>query len=250
MASILPPVRAALERRYLFNFRMPARVFQRMVPVNWLPPQLIDGQAIISFCTLQLRNITVAPLPTVVGLSILSCAYRFAVLDTTQPVATPAVYVPARYTNNRFGSWFTYQGFSCPHPLIQATISTQAGTKTLSITHADGAPLFDAVFADTDTPQSTLFDTADRFASFIKAGVTSYGNSIRGTQLTRVDLRKTETAFTPLVVHSWQDQLLSAQDDGEIVLDSAFSTAGGQYQWTYHGLVAAEQPVRALVPVR
>ena len=56
-----------------------------------------------------------------------------------------------------------------------------------------------------------------------------------------MDLHKTETAFAPLDVCEWQDSLLSGFGDQGVVFDSAFHTAGGQYQWTYHGLTQAEQ---------
>lgn len=241
MTSILPPVRAVLQERYLFNFRLPANLFERLVPVGWLQPQLVNQYAVISFCTLQLRHITIAPFPTIVGLSSLSCAYRFAVLDGSQITPTPAVFVPARYTNSGFGSWFTHQGFSAPHPLVRASLTKSEGQITLNINHPDEKPLFTATVQPATVTDSALFDTADAFAKFIKAGVTSYGTSIRGSRLTKVDLLKTETVFEPLTVCTWQDAWLSTLENQGLVLDSAFRTAGGQYQWTYYGLTPAQE---------
>lgn len=240
MGSFLPPVRATLHERYLFNFRMPAAVFQQFVPVAWLQPHLINQWAIISFCTLQLRHITVAPLPTVLGLSSISCAYRYAVLDASQPTPTPAVFVPARYTNNRFGSWFTHQGFSAPHPLVRATIVSEAEDVALTVTLPDDTPLFSATVRPAQACTSAVFADAEAFATFIRQGVTSYGTSVYAAQLTRIDLQKTETVFEPLDVVAWQDAMLHAWGDQGVTLDSAFRTAGGQYQWTYDGLIPTE----------
>ena len=231
MPSILPPVRATLQERYLFNFRMPTATFQH----------LVNDYAIVSFCTLHLRRITVAPLPTVVGLSSLSCAYRFAVIDTSGSTPAPAVFVPARYTNNAFGSWFTHLGFYAPHPLIHASITTEASELTLKTNLPDGQPLFSATVQPATACRSALFETAEAFAQFIKAGVTSYGTSVRGARLTKIDLHKTETAFEPLAVCEWQDSLLDRYMGEGVVLDSAFRTAGGHYQWTYHGLTPVSQ---------
>jgi hypothetical protein len=244
MTSLIPPVRATLQERYLFNFRMPASVFERLVPVPWLQPQLINNYAVISFCTLQLHHITVAPLPTVAGLSSLSCAYRLAVLDASQPTPTPAVFVPARYTNNPFCAWFTHLGFSAPHPLVHATITKNNEQVALAIRHPDNKSLFRATVQPTMVCHSALFDDARTFAQFIKQGVSSYGMSIRGSRLTKVDLHKTEAAFEPLTVVHWQDAMLDELGAQGVVLDSAFRTAGGQYQWTYHGLTPVEQHQR------
>lgn len=236
--QLLPPVRAMMHERFLFNVRMPPDLLARHLPAPWLQPQIIRDHSVISFCTLNLKHITVAPLPTVVGLTSLSCAYRFAVVDTLQPAPTPAVYVPDRYTSSPFGSWFTHLGFSAPHPLIRATIEQIDTNITLRITFPDGHLLFRARVRPAPTLHSTLFESCEAFADFIRAGVTSYGSSIRQQRLTKVDLHKTETLFEPLTVIDWDDGLLSTWGP-EIVLDSAFRTAQGQYQWTYHGLIPA-----------
>ncbi len=234
--SLLPPVRATMHERFLFNFRLPPDVLAAHVPVPWLHPHIIRDHSIISFCTLNLQHITIAPLPTIAGLQSLSCAYRFAVVDTLQPQPTPAVYVPERYTNSPFGSWFTHLGFSAPHPLVHAAIEQIDTAITIRIAFPDGRLLFRARVDPTPSLQSRLFESNSAFADFIRAGMTSYGNSIRGQRLTKVDLDKTETVFEPLTVLDWDDALLSTCGP-DVQLDSAFRTAHGQYQWTYHGLV-------------
>jgi hypothetical protein len=188
--SFLPPVRATMQERYLFNFRLPPDVLAHHLPVRWLQPHMIRDHSIISFCTLNLQHITVAPLPTTVGLQSLSCAHRFAVLDTLQPVPTPAVYVSHRYTNSPFGSWFTHLGFSAPHPLVHATIEKIDTDVSIQMSFPDGRPLVRARVCPSAPLQSTLFDSSAGFADFIRAGVTSYGTSIRGQRMTKVDLKK------------------------------------------------------------
>ena len=91
--SIIPSVRAVLHERYVLNFRMPPERMKAFIPVPWLRPAEVEGFAMASFCLLDLRNITVAPLPALAGLSSLSCAPRYAVIDESVPGEPPAVFV-------------------------------------------------------------------------------------------------------------------------------------------------------------
>src|SRR5258707_15165433 len=101
----IPPVRARLAERLIFNFRLPRDELPRFLPEPWLAPQVIGGYAVASFCLLDLRSITVAPLPAVIGPRSVSCAPRYAVLDLSGPRPRPAVYVTRRWTSSAFGSW-------------------------------------------------------------------------------------------------------------------------------------------------
>jgi hypothetical protein len=118
--NIIPPVRAELAERFIFNFRMPLEAMSHYLPAPWLSPQPVHGYGVASFCLLDLQHITVAPLPTVVGLHSLSCAPRYAVLDHSAGAPTPAVFVTERQTSSAFGAWFTGLGFSCRHPFAPA----------------------------------------------------------------------------------------------------------------------------------
>jgi hypothetical protein len=121
----MPVVRASLAERFIFNFRLPVKALARYLPVSWLAPQEVGGYGVASFCILDLRGITVAPLTTQIGLTSISCAPRYAVLDLSLEQETPAVFVSERQTNSAFGAWFTRMGFSAPHPQVQAAISYQ-----------------------------------------------------------------------------------------------------------------------------
>lgn len=101
--SILPSVRAALAERFIFNFRLPPEALAQFLPaVPWLAPQPVNSFGVASFCVLDLRGITVAPLPTTAGLTSISCAPRYAVLDASSGVPTPAVFVTERQTSSAF----------------------------------------------------------------------------------------------------------------------------------------------------
>src|SRR5258708_16810460 len=97
--SMIPTVRAALAERFIFNFRMPPQMLASYLPVPWLTPQVVRGDGVASFCILDLRGITIAPLTTMVGLDSISCAPRYAVLDASRVPASPPVLVPTGQAN-------------------------------------------------------------------------------------------------------------------------------------------------------
>ena len=171
--SVLPSVRATLAERFLFNFRMSPEALSKYVPVSWLVPQVIRGHGVVSFCLLDLRNITVAPLPTVAGLTSISCAPRYAVVNTLDAEGKPCVFVTERQTNSAFGAWFTTLGFSAPHPYVETVIDHQ-GTRTHLHVHTPGGELlFSAVVDETLELNSELFSSTQNFTDFIAEGITS-----------------------------------------------------------------------------
>lgn len=233
----LPSVRAILAERYLFNFRMPPRSLADFLPAPWLKPQLINGHGVVSFCLLNLRNITLAPLPAVAGLSSMSCAPRYAVVDHSLETPEPAVFVTERFTNNAFGAWFTTLGFSAPHPVANVAIRPQTARTALRVDTPKEGQLFSATVRPARESGSALFSSAESFASFIAEGVMSYGLSRHRGRLTKMDLRKGDNAYKPLAVDDVGGPIVAAWEAAGATLDSAFYTRGGQYQWNYHGLV-------------
>lgn len=234
--SMLPAVRASLAERYIFNFRLPPQMLATYLPVPWLTPQEVRGAGIASFCILDLRGITVAPLTTAVGLDSISCAPRYAVLDASGEEASPAVFVTERQTNSAFGAWFTSLGFSAPHPRVEAVIDHQEDRTLLRVTSLDDGLLFAATVRPAAASDSELFASPQKFAEFIAQGVSSYGRSRHGSRLTKVDLHKEDVSYTPLAASSLGGAFAEDWQRHGGVFDSAFHTSGGRYEWTYHGL--------------
>lgn len=235
--SILPSVRAALAERFIFNFRLPPEALVQFLPaVPWLAPQPVNGFGVASFCVLDLRGITVAPLPTTAGLTSISCAPRYAVLDASSGVPTPAVFVTERQTSSAFGAWFTSLGFSAPHPHMEASIRHEQEAICLDAAEPHGETLFSAVTHPASSLHSELFSSASEFAAFIAQGVTSYGLSRHGSRLTKMDLHKDDADYEPLQVSALHGPLVQEWQAAGGILDSAFRTCGGRYEWTYHGL--------------
>jgi hypothetical protein len=232
----LPSVRANLAERFLFNFRLSPEALQKYLPAPWLVPQVIEGYAVASFCLLDLRNITVAPLPTLAGLTSISSAPRYAVVSTRDPEARPAVFVTERQTNSAFGAWFTTLGFSAAHPYVETEILHEGTRTQLTVRSPEGELLFSATVDETPALDSALFADAAAFAAFIAQGITSYGLSRHGERLTMMDLHKQDALYRPLSVASVTGPLIEQWRADGAVLDSAFYTSGGRYEWSYHGL--------------
>jgi len=234
--SMIPTVRAALAERFIFNFRLPPQMLTSYLPVPWLTPQEVRGYGVASFCILDLRGITVVPLTTMVGLDSISCAPRYAVLDASRVPANPAVFVTERQTNSAFGAWFTTLGFSAPHPHVEAVIDHHADRTLLRVHSPEDGLLFAATVRSAAAPNSDLFASPQEFADFIAQGVSSYGRSRHGSRLTKVDLHKEDASYTPLAASDLSGVFAEDWQRQGAVFDSAFHTAGGRYEWTYHGM--------------
>lgn len=241
--SWIPPVRARLAERLIFNFRLPPEAMARLLPVPWLAPQIVNGFGIASFCLLDLRGITVAPLPTALGLPSVSCAPRFGVLDLSASPPRPAVYVTERWTSSAFGSWFTSLGFSAQHPHAHATWRRTGGVTEVSIVSRKRGPVVSARVRAEDAFESAAFESAGEFADFLASGVSSYGLSRYPGRLTKLDLHKAESTYTPLVVDDLDGPVIREWRAAGGVFDSAFRTSGGRYEWTYYGLTDRRSPV-------
>lgn len=238
--TVLPSVRARMHERFVINWRLPEQAVAELLPAPWLRPQLVNGYAVASWCVLDLRRITLAPLAPVVGPRSLSCAARYAVIDTRDSVDRPAVFVPVRNTDSASGAWFTTLGFSAPHRLVNVNLSGGA----LNVHDHEGT-LFAADLAPASTLDSALFSTVDEFAALIAQGKRSYGPSRFAGQLTVLDLDKRDVKYEPYSATNLDGVVPQSWAALGGVVDSVFRTRDATYTWTYHGLVSTGSPVGA-----
>jgi hypothetical protein len=235
---IKPSVYGHLIDRYLFNFRLDADYLESQIRVSWLRPRLYNDYGIVSFCLLRLKGVTLWPLPTLMGIDSISCAYRCAVMDSSQRLAEPSVYILGRSTSVPIVSKLGAVLLSGSMPLVDAGIveDSQHHNNYIRINDSIGKKLFVAQTKYTNgDPKSKLFDSVDDFVRFIKGGLSSYTPSTRKGKLSRVDLVEDSNIYRPIEAQIDYSRLDEDWKDSGLEFDSAFHATGGLYRLSYHG---------------
>ena len=236
--GVNPSVYAHLVERYLFNFRLSPDALSNHIPAAWLRPQVFNGHGVVSFCILKLHNLTLWPLPSVMGFDTISCAYRCGVIDGSRMFPEPSVYVVSRNTNAPIISRFAPILFSGAMHMIQTDIMHGAEGIDISAMYPSGKRLFAARVRPSRTPEkldSQLFESLGSLVNFIKNGASSYTPSTQEGSFSRVDLKEETTyeAVDAKVAYSLLDRQWA---EAGLVFDSAVrARTGGQYRWTYRG---------------
>lgn len=224
--------------RYLFNFRVSPEALQSKLPaIEWLKPRLINGYGVVSFCFLNLEDVTIWPLPSRLGVNSTSCAYRCGAVDNSNGLAEPSVYVFGRYTNLPLISRLGTILFSGPMRLIHSSIRDGESSTEIQIRYPNGKPLFNAYARPVQTSglKSRLFDTTEDFVSFIKGGMSSYTPSNNAHQYSRVDLVEDSNYYEPVRARVDYNLLDYTWPDTKSIFDSAFHATGGRYVLSYLG---------------
>lgn len=233
MGSRLPSVSARMHERFIVNLRVPPQVLRDRLPAC-VTPQVVNGYAVVSFCMLDLRGVTLAPLPPIVGPRSISCAQRYAILAES---GEPAVFVPERQTNFAVGARLSALGFSAPHRLVDIAIERESPATELRVQDGNDI-MFEAALRPGGEFSSAVFATLDDFAAFMAAGVRSYGRSRHEGRLTVLDLHKDDGSYEPLFIEwiggTFVDDWLAVGAQ----IDSALRTTDAHYVWKYHGLIA------------
>ncbi len=233
-------VRAHMVERYIFNFRIAPDELKKRLPATWLAPLVVNGYSVVSFCILWLDHLTLAPIPSIVPFSTISCAYRIGVLDSSGRGAEPSVYVIDRWADLPFIAILGPLVLQDTIPVIKAAIGhdDKRGTH-VQMSYTDGAALFSASVQPAESGElgSKVFGSMQEFAKFIREGVSSYGPSLHQGKLTKVDLHKEEVAYEALTANVEFSELNEESwRDAGLEFDSAVHAHGAKYEWTYRGL--------------
>jgi hypothetical protein len=241
--SVIPTLSATMRERFIVNYRMPVEALAGYLPAPWLGPQDINGFALASFCLLDLRDVVAEPLPSRLGVSMISCAPRYAVIDRSAVPPRPAVFVTERYTNSAFGSFVTKLGFSAAHGHVDARIDhSGSGEVDLRVVDDRDELMFEAIVRPTSFAVSSLFGSIDEFVTTIAVGVRSYGLARHEGKVTVLDLAKDDACFEPFEALSVGGSVVQQWTADGAELDSIFRTTNARYAWTYHGLKEMNSP--------
>jgi len=236
-------VTARLVERFIFNFRLRPQMLAERLPVDWLDPLVLKGWSLASFCVLDLDRVTLWPVPPIIPIRTVSCAYRCGVVDASSGVLENSVYITDRNTDRPIIARLGPLVFADTIPSVNATIARSGDEIEISISHVDGQRLFSATASVLQVPadlRSQVFDTIDDFSRFIKGGVSSYSPSVRPGLLTRVDLAKEDMTYEALDAEVDFNALESLWRDANLELDCVVRATGGRYRWTYRGTRAIE----------
>jgi hypothetical protein len=229
-----------MEERYIFNYRLRPDSLARFLPVPWLEPQEINGWSVVSFCILKLSKITMPPIPNILGLRTLSCAYRIGVIDTSGRQPEPSVYITDRNADLPIIARLAPFLFLDTIPVVDAAIG-HAGDNTthVQLSYTDGKHLFSAEMTPRSASaalDSEVFESVADFAGFIKRGVSSYTPAIARGAYAKVDLAKEDVGYTPMDATIEYSMLDSLWHGAGLTFDSAVFATGATYTWTYRGL--------------
>lgn len=229
-------VAAHMRERYIFNFRVRPEALAPHLPVPWLTPQVVNGWSAISFCVLNLNQLTIWPIPPLFDFATISCAYRIGVMDHSGDAPEPSVYITDRNADLPIIIRTAPLLLADAIPALKAHITKKDAETRLELRYMDGQPLFLGHVSTAAQFQSEVFASLAEFSAFIKGGVSSYTPSVLPDTLARVDLHKEDIAYQPLnatVDFSWLD---GVWPDTGMVLDSAVFASGAKYTWSYRGL--------------
>lgn len=236
-------INARLVERLIFNFRMSPDALDRVLPAKWLKPQVCNGWCIVSFCVLDLKNVTLWPIPGAFGRRTTSCAFRCGAIDASRSASTPTVYITDRQTDlpliARLAPWLLLDTILMVRPkIVHANDVTR-----VAVDYLDGQSMFAATARVTAEWRSKVFGSVEEFGYFIKGGVSSYTPSVYGDCLTRVDLHKDEPIYQALDAEVDMTSLDGVWKDAGVEYDSAVRATGeARYQWTYRGRVPYDIP--------
>lgn len=241
---IKPSVYGHLVDRYLFNFRLDADYLESKIPVSWLKPRLYNGYGVVSFCLLRLKGVTLWPLPTSMGIDSISCAYRCAVMDSSERLVEPSVYILGRSTNVPAVGKLGTMLFSGNMSLVRATIvEKDSHQNDIAVNDSFGKKIFVAQtkYRNEEDLKSELFNSVDDFVRFIKGGLSSYTPSTRKNRISRVDLVEDSNIYRPIEAQMNYSRLDEDWKGAGLEFDSAFHATGGLYRLSYLGTIPVEE---------
>jgi hypothetical protein len=140
--SIPRSVVANMRERYIFNFRVRPQALAKLIPIEWLRPQAINGWSAVSFCILKLDHLTLWPIPPLINFATTSCAYRIGVLDVSGPQPEPSVNITDRNADLPIAIRTAPLLFDDAIPALRASVRREDGWTRFELRYMDGQRLF------------------------------------------------------------------------------------------------------------
>ena len=219
-------IQAEVSERWVFNVLVPKKLCAQLVPVSFLEPTLIGGEAVLSLCAIFMRHAAPDWWPLALSPGSHNCALRVACTD--RRTGEDVVWVDTRYTDSSYGWLLKRLGFPAIEQQLTLTRTADKAGETIDLGTIDQAIHVHSFPGQT---RSQVFGAATDFDAYFGAGIRSYGPTETPGRYAVVDLLKeSNNTFTAMQAAGWL-----VTPEGRWPLDSVFRTVNGEYKWHFHG---------------
>lgn len=242
--SLVPTLRAVIDRRLLINFRVAPDALARLLPSPFRP-KLVRGWGIAGICLLRLQDVRPAGLPAFVGLSSENAAHRIAVeWEDSEGVAREGVFIPRRDTASRFNQLVGGRVFPRVHHAATFSVREPGNRFKVAVSPAadPARPLLRVHAHLTDSlPRDSVFRSVTEAEEFFRAGAVGWSPGRREGELDGLELRALEWHLEPLAV-DWMESRFFGDNlclpASSWQFDSAFLMRGVECEWHAFGRMA------------
>jgi hypothetical protein len=246
--SLVPTLRAVIDRRLLINFRVAPDALARLLPSPFRP-KLVRGWGLAGICLLRLRAVRPVGLPAVVGLSSENAAHRIAVeWEDADGQTREGVFIPRRDTASRLNQLVGGRLFPGAHHAATFRVWEPGNRFKAAVfpPREEAAPLLrvHAHVADL-LPAGSVFHSLTEAADFFRAGSVGWSPGHRAGELDGLELRTHDWQLEPLAVDWVESRFFAANPllpAGSWQFDSAFLMRGIECEWRACGRMKATEP--------
>lgn len=217
---------ADVYERWVINCVIPKQIIDKILPLDFLEPVLVNGKAVLSLCAIFMRHAAPSWMPLSFGPSSKNCALRIACIDKRD--GSPAVWVDPRYTDSFLGPIVGLLGF----PPVQNNLTVEQSDGELNFLTKKSS-LECRLKACEQSRESSLFPESTDFDDYFCAGIRSYSSNDKARRIDIIDLHKLkDNKFKKM------DYEGSLQTEyGTWFVESVYLTEDGHYQWVHEGKV-------------
>ncbi len=227
----LPTLAGTIERRLLINYRADPDVVATHLPTGF-SPHVVDGQAVVGICLIQLRS-RLRGFPSRFSVRSINGAHRYATIDRNQ---NPTVYIPRRDTNSALVSLAGKTMFPDQHRAeIHASENDAALTMTLDSRDNDEHVSVIARPAE-NLPDGSVFATVNAASTFFENAQTGYSATGQPNQLDVVTLNTENWSVTPVAVDHVKSSYFDNPDrfpPGSIEFDHGLLMRNIDHTWRF-----------------
>lgn len=239
--SLMPTLRAVIDRRLLINFRVAPGLLARLLPAPFRP-KLVRGWGLAGICLLRLRAVRPVGLPPFIGLSSENAAHRIAVeWEDAAGQTREGVFIPRRDTASRLNQLAGGRLFPGAHHAATFRVWEPGSRFKVAVftPGEEAAPLLRVHAHAADSPPlGSVFRSLAEACDFFRAGSVGWSPGHRAGELDGLELRTHDWRLEPLAVDWVESRFFEANPllpADSWHFDSAFLMRGIECEWHARG---------------